>query len=855
MKPRFARPGGAACAAVAVLLAVPASSAWASAAGAAHTAAIPASGAWASKARAAHTAATPDSSAWASAARTAHTATTAATATTVKVFPQLQYQTIQGWGTSLAWWAEATGSWSLANRQALASMLFSPTAGIGLNEVRYNIGGYTPQDASACTDGFRPGAAIPSFEQSSGSYDWSQDPGQLWWLQEAQNLGATVLDGVAYSPPAWMTVSGCSQGANTSNTDNLASSQYGAYASYLATVAQHFHTLGLPLQTIAPFNEPDGNWQNGQYPAGMAQEGMSFQPGSQNTLIKDVHSALASAGAGAYSQLSAPEPVDSNHVAAWLKGPGAAYDSTAIGDIAQVNTHDYASREGGSVYSTGQTLGKPVMMSEWGANAASSSASDMSAGITLSQRILKNEQQMHPASWVIWQALDGGPAGSTNLGTCNDVWGLACGDLSATSNQQVSYPARYWVMGNYSKYVRPGAIMIGNSDTSTFSAYNPGSSTLTLVTTNPSASAESYSYDLSGFGSAGASATPYQTTAAEQLARLSAVPVSGGSFSTTLPAQSVTTFVIPNVSYAGPGAPMQTDDATSGSGLNQFNYSGSGWRHCSGSACGDPQDLYDGTTSWDGQAGDTVTFSFSGVQARLFGVLDTNEGIGGVSIDGGPTTEIDFYAHARAGDALVWQSPLLAAGTHTVKLTVTGTRNPQSTGNLIALDRAEVRPPPGPAAGGLVTSDITGSDRSNFTGQAGMEFTTGASPVTVTALGRGYLPADTQPHTLSLYQAGTGALVASATVATGTAADPDGLGFTYQGLSSPVTLAANTSYILASSETSGGDPFFDADTTVHLASGFTANGPAWRSGTSGAFTVYTSDPGQAYGPVSLLTQG
>ena len=785
--------------------------------------------------------------AFAAAAGTAGPVRAAAT-TTVRVDPQVQYQTIQGWGTSLAWWAEVAGNWSLANRQALATMLFSPTQGIGLNVVRYNIGGVTPGDT--CSSNFRPGGAVPSFEPSDGSYDWSADPAQLWWLQQAQDLGANQLAGVAYSPPAWMTVSGCSAGANTAYTDNLASSNYQAYANYLATVAQHFHdTLGLPLRTIAPFNEPDGNWTSST-----GQEGMSFQPSSQNALIKTIHSTLAADGAAGYSQLSAPEPFDSNNVSAWLRGTGAAYDSTAIGDIAQINTHDYANREGGSVYGTAQALGKPIMMSEWGADATSSGATDMSAGITLSQRILQNEQQMHPESWVIWQALDGGPSGS-RLGACDDVWGLACGDLSASSNQQVTYPARFWVMGNYSKYVRPGATVIENSDTNTLAAYNPGNSTLTLVTTNSSSSAESYSYDLSGFGAVGTSATPYQTTATEELAALSPVTVSGKSFSTTLPAQSVTTFVIPNVQYSGAGAATQVDDAVQGSGLNQFNYSGSGWQHCSGSACGDPQDLFGGTTSWDGQAGDSVTFKFSGIQARLYGVVDTNEGIGDVSVDGGPATEIDFYAHSRAGDSLVWQTPLLAPGTHTIKLTVSGTRNPQSSGNLIAPDRAEVRAQPAPAAGGLVTSDITGTVRNNFTGQTGMEFTTGANPVTVASLGHAYLPADTQPHTVSLYQASSGTLVASATVATGSAADPDSLGITYQALSSPVTLAANTSYVLVSNETSGGDPFFDADTRVGLASGFTEVGPAWRSGTSGAFTVYTSDPGQAYGPVSLLTSG
>src|SRR5205807_10571714 len=108
---------------------------------------------------------------------------------------------------------------------------------------------------------------------------------------------------------------------------------------------------------------------------------------------------------------------------------------------------------------------------------------------------------------------------------------------------------------------------------------------------------------------------------------------------------------------------------------------------------------------------------------------------------------------------------------------------------LIALDRAELRPPPPAASGSLVTADITGTIRNNFTGQAGLAFTTGASPVTVTALGRADLPADTQRHTVSLYQASHQALAASASVPTGTQAQPDPLGITYQHLAAAVTLA------------------------------------------------------------------
>jgi O-glycosyl hydrolase len=767
----------------------------------------------------------------------------AASGVMVRVYPQLQYQTVQGWGTSLAWWAEATANWSSANRTALADKLFDPVKGIGLNVVRYNLGGVTPTDSCAST--FRVGAAVPSYEQSNGVYDWSQDAGQRWWLQAAQDRGADQLTGVAYSPPAWMTVSGCSAGATTANTDNLAPANYQEYATYLATVARHFHDVwGLPLSTLAPFNEPDGSWTEG-----ISQEGMSFAPSSQSALIKTIHDTLSSGGDLGFSRLSAPESGWSFDVARWLRGPGAPYDSTATSDIAQVNTHEYANAEGGSVYQTAQGLGVPIMMSEWGASAASSNAPDMAAGIALSQRILKNEREMHPESWVIWQALDGG----AGLGSCNDLWGLACADMNPGSNQQVSYPARYWVMGNYSKFVRPGATVIAGSDPGTLAAYDPGRSTLTLVTTNASSSQQSYAYDLSGFDAVGASATPYQTTATEQLAPKAPVAVTGKSFTTTLPAQSVTTFVIPGVSYAGAGAATQVDDAVQGTGPNQFDYSGSGWQHCSGSACGDPQDLYAGTTSWSGNAGDTVTFRFDGVQARLYGVRDSNGGIGDVSVDGGPSTEVDFYAHSRAGNALMWQSPLLPSGSHTITLRVSGTKNPQSSGYLIALDRAEVRPQPAGTPGGLVTSTRTGSIRNNFAGQAGMEFTTGTSQLTVRALGRSYLSgADTQPHTVALYRASDGTLVASASVQTGSGANPDAVGFTYQHLGRPVTLAPNTSYILVSSETSGGDPFFDADTTVKLAPGVTADGPAWRSGRSGSFTVYTSDAGQAYGPVSMI---
>ena len=94
-----------------------------------------------------------------------------------------------------------------------------------------------------------------------------------------------------------------------------------------------------------------------------------------------------------------------------------------------------------------------------------------------------------------------------------------------------------------------------NSDANTFTAYDPRSRSLVIVSTNSTTSTNTVTYDLSNFNLVGRSATPYQTSANENLQQLSNIAISNKSFSAALPAQSITTFVIPNVIYFGrPGS-------------------------------------------------------------------------------------------------------------------------------------------------------------------------------------------------------------------------------------------------------------------------------------------------------------
>ena len=126
-----------------------------------------------------------------------------------------------------------------------------------------------------------------------------------------------------------------------------------------------------------------------------------------------------------------------------------------------------------------------------------------------------------------------------------------------------------------------------------------------------------------------------------------------------------------------PGCSFPDDAADSiDDSSSSVTYSGSGWTHCS-SDCGSGYSnynnatLYGGTISTDTTAGDSATVTFTGVQAQLYGLVGLG-GLGTVSVDGGPPTLVNFQDHDWIGDDLLYTTPLLASGTHTLVLTNLG---------------------------------------------------------------------------------------------------------------------------------------------------------------------------------------
>jgi hypothetical protein len=584
---------------------------------------------------------------------------------TVNVDVSMANQTLEGWGTSLAWFANSVGGWTnTTNQNNLMQALFSPSSGLGLTYLRYNIGGGDDPLCGqsghyACiTPTYHATPGYESWNGTTGTYDWTQDANQRWVATHAQSLGANLFEAVSYSPPYWMTNSGTSKGG-VNGAANLASgylgSGSGTFVDYLATVVNKFNTnFGITFHHLDPMNEPGANWWTA---VDTKQEGCALAFSDQETLIQNVQSSLANKGL--VTQVAAN---DDNQEGIFIWGAGNEtsdfynYDSTTRGDMTALNTHGYGSSLGSIALATSaQHYGKRLTMSEWG--------SFDTTGQDISNQILADLNLTRATAWSIWQP---------------DWPGLTTIDYT---NQNYTLNEPYYVFEQYTKYIRPGFQFIAIGDSQSLAAFNQQTQRLVIVTQNWGSSARTVTYQLSNFTSTGTSAAVYQTSATENFASLGGTSITSGSFSYPVAANSVTTFVI-TASYAPTSTTV--NDNTTGTGANQFNYSGS-WSYNTNQS-----GAYDSDSHSSSTTNDYYTFQFSGQQARVYASVAPNGGIAAFSVDNGAETYFDTYAATSATNVFLFATSTLPQGTHTLKVRVTGLQNPASSGYNVLADRIDV---------------------------------------------------------------------------------------------------------------------------------------------------------------------
>lgn len=436
--------------------------------------------------------------------------------------PSIQFQPFQGWGTSLAWWAYVVGGFPEPARSDYMDKAFDPVKGLGLNVVRYNIGGgENPQSLKPNKQYLEYRTAVPGYEPVLDQWDWNADAGQRWTLRAAIARGANRYEAFSNSPPYWMTKSGSVTG-NQGGKDNLKPESYDVFAAYLTAVVKHFYDAwAVNFHTLEPLNEPTNGWRFGNH-----QEGCVVDRPNQNTLVKAVGAAVARSGLPTTISASDETSISS------ADETTSYYDSTTLKSISRINTHSYGGGDRTRLSNFALARGKDLWLSEYGDGDAS--------GMQMAGRINEDINGLHPSAWVYWQVVDS--AGG---------WGFLKNPLQDETTTAYTFNKKYYVMANYSKFIRPGYRFIAINDPHSLAAYDAPSRTLVIVTVNNSDVNTTATYDLSQFTGLGPSATAYRTSATADLTKLPSVPITARSFLLAAPAKSVTTFVIAGAVYGG----------------------------------------------------------------------------------------------------------------------------------------------------------------------------------------------------------------------------------------------------------------------------------------------------------------
>ncbi len=363
-------------------------------------------------------------------------------------------QVIDGFGASGAWWSGPVYGMPLATRQEVGRLLFSGN-GLALSQFRYNIGG---GGVGVKT----PWKRAPTFLTPTGSYNFNADPAGIYFLKMAASYHVQDLIGFVNSAPAAFTSNHKSCGGG------LIRSDVAAYARYLVNVVtgirQHF---GVKLNYVSPMNEPDGAM------AACLQEAMRVPVRERADVVATLGRDLA-AGAP-WAKVIADE---SSQIAFQLMPelPRWVHQDGAIHYIAYVAHHGY-DYPGPRVLTAMHDLMKRLGLHSWmteiccynGARFGYQYDPTMASGMWLAKTIYNDLIYGGDSAFQWWTALspnlgcepasDRGCTQRPNILGRND--GLVYYDLNyhQDGNTNLYTTRRYYVLGNYSRFIPPGSVL------------------------------------------------------------------------------------------------------------------------------------------------------------------------------------------------------------------------------------------------------------------------------------------------------------------------------------------------------------------------------------------------------------
>lgn len=178
-----------------------------------------------------------------------------------------EMQIMDGFGASDAWSCQFVGkNWPEQKKNAIADLLFSKEMdaqgnpkGIGLSIWRFNLGAGSMEQGenSKVSDEWR---RTECFLNADGTYNWSKQEGQRWFLQAAKKRCVEKYLIFTNSPPVYMTNNGLSF-STQKNKLNLKEGAVPKFADFLVQSIQGLEkNEGIKFDYVSPINEPQWEW-------------------------------------------------------------------------------------------------------------------------------------------------------------------------------------------------------------------------------------------------------------------------------------------------------------------------------------------------------------------------------------------------------------------------------------------------------------------------------------------------------------------------------------------------------------------------------------------------------------------
>ncbi len=187
-------------------------------------------------------------------------------AVTYRVDTGAKRQTVEHFGASDAWSMKYMGLWPEDEQRKVADWLFSTAddasgkpCGIGLSVWRFNLGAGSEEQGDAAQ--IQPSTRTECFLKADGTYDWSKQAGQVRFLELAKERGVPYLLAFLNSPPVYFTENGLATNTGRGGTLNLRPDCYDDFARFMAEAVDGLEREhGLHIDYVSPLNEPDGHW-------------------------------------------------------------------------------------------------------------------------------------------------------------------------------------------------------------------------------------------------------------------------------------------------------------------------------------------------------------------------------------------------------------------------------------------------------------------------------------------------------------------------------------------------------------------------------------------------------------------